>query len=209
MSRPVYLKKDSYQRLRWKNGVGYTDQIAIEPAQADLRLGDYLWRISSASIESSSDFSLFPGHDRILVVIQGAGVRLFHRDLGHEFNDSVDVEPFEPYEFPGDIPSRCELIDGPVRDLSVFHKKGEISASVDVIHLDGEATWDWTPQGQWSFLFAARGRFEVAVTETGVQSLDTGESLRSDLDSSCYSESFPVAAHSPGSILLSIAIWRT
>lgn len=208
MPRPILLRKDTYLRSRWKNGLGYTDQIAIEPADADLRLGNYLWRISSASIENASDFSLFPDHDRALMVLSGAGLRLFHQDVEHDFDDTIELPPFEPYEFPGDIKSRCELVDGPVQDLSIFHRKGVVGASIEVIRFDGETTWDWAPQGQWSFLFAARGKFEVAVTDSEMESLQTGDSLRSDLGTSSYLESFPVAAHEANSIALAICLWK-
>lgn len=62
------LKKSGFQRSVWKNGLGFTDQIAIYPHEAELKRGEFLWRISSARIERDSPFSAFPEHDRILLV---------------------------------------------------------------------------------------------------------------------------------------------
>src|SRR4051812_7066019 len=100
----------SYTRSRWKNGLGYTDQIAIYPGGADLKKGDFLWRLSSAKIEQRSGFSLFPEHDRVLVVVKGEGLGLAHTFEEGEPEEFAEVHPFMPYEFPGDVPSRCELL---------------------------------------------------------------------------------------------------
>src|SRR5207253_2061990 len=75
MPDPFLVRRDSYPRSLWRNGLGHTDQIAIEPPTAKLAAGDYLWRISTAQIARGSEFSLFPEHDRILVILAGAGVR--------------------------------------------------------------------------------------------------------------------------------------
>ncbi|NBS41943.1 hypothetical protein EBS80_04795 [bacterium] len=56
----------------------FTDEIAIYPEGASLAKGDFKWRLSSARIESASSFSMFPMHDRVLVVLKGHGIRMAH-----------------------------------------------------------------------------------------------------------------------------------
>lgn len=206
MTRPTLLRKESFVRSLWKNGLGHTDQIAIEPVGSDLRSGNYLWRISSASISNASDFSLFPDHDRALVILSGAGVKLIHEDDG--FQDSTELPPLTPYEFPGDIRSRCELLDGPVKDLSVFFRKGEVSATLDVVRLDGDSVWNWEPRAAWSFIFAVQGDFEVAMDEDRIETLTAGDAFHTVSDGVESQAIYPVVPHLGGSTLVSIKLWR-
>jgi environmental stress-induced protein Ves len=169
------LRESDYQRTPWKNGLGFTDQIAIHPVTADLRRGDFLWRLSSARIERDAPFSPFPKHDRVLVVLDGAGVRLSHTYEPGEEADTVDLPPLEPYEFPGDVPTRCELVDGPIRDLSVFLAKGRVSVLADRVQLEAGQAQDRLVEGNVCFAFVARGEIRV-----GGHSATQGESLRID-----------------------------
>jgi environmental stress-induced protein Ves len=207
MNRPELLKQDAYQRSQWKNGLGYTDQIAIEPADAKLQLGNYLWRVSSASISTASDFSIFPDHDRALVILSGTGVRLTHRDEEGGFSETVDLPPLEPYEFPGDIRSRCDLLGGPVRDLSVFFRKGEVSTSLEIVPFESETVWEWNPRATSNLLFAVRGGFEIALSEDETHSLVAGDTVRWDHSGPHDPKVFPVVPHTADSVLVSISLW--
>ncbi len=206
MNRPILVPKTSYTRLQWKNGLGYTDQIGIEPVGADLRAGNYDWRISTASITNASDFSVFPDHDRALVILNGGGLRLFHKD--EEFEDSVELPPFEIYEFPGDIRSRCELIDGPVQDLSVFFRKGVTNAEVEVVRISEETAWNWTPRANWNYLVAIAGDFEVCTVGEETETLARGNAFTYAGPATDEELSFPVVPHGSGSVLVSIALWK-
>jgi environmental stress-induced protein Ves len=170
--RITQLRASQFKRSLWKNGLGWTDQIAISPETADLRRADFDWRLSSARIEQGSDFSPFPEHDRILVVIEGAGLRLAH--AGHP--GPVELPPGEAYEFSGDVPTRCELIDGPVRDFSVFLRKGRVSGLVEGAAISGDSPLEWDPQGETAFAFCLSGSFAVG----GLQ-VAAGDAIRIDL----------------------------
>jgi environmental stress-induced protein Ves len=58
--------------MPWRNGQGMTREIAREPAAGE----NFLWRLSIAEIAASCDFSLFPGYDRTIALIEGAGMLL-------------------------------------------------------------------------------------------------------------------------------------
>jgi environmental stress-induced protein Ves len=60
--------------MPWKNGGGVTTEIAISPAAATL--SEFDWRVSIARIETTGPFSAFPGIDRTLAVLSGAGLTL-------------------------------------------------------------------------------------------------------------------------------------
>ncbi len=180
------IPRGSFKRQIWKNGLGHTDEIAIEPPGAELRRADFLWRLSSARIEQSSAFSVFPHHDRVLLVLEGDGLRLSHPFEGVDGpTESMDLPPLEPYEFPGDVSSQCELLGGPITDLSVFVRKGEAEAQVEVAEVGPGETYAWQPGGRWNFAIAARGAFRVGPYELGDPlgaALAPGDACRLDLD---------------------------
>jgi environmental stress-induced protein Ves len=177
MIRFQSISRSSYRRSTWKNGLGYTDEIAIHPPGSDLRRGDFLWRLSSAQIAQASPFSVFPHHDRILVILSGAGVRLFHRfDEQDPEEERVELPTMNAYEFPGDIQSRCELIDGTVTDFSIFIRKAEAEAMVDTIQLRSDEPYPWTPNGRWNFIFAAQGGIQLR-TPSQVFEIENGDCL--------------------------------
>ncbi len=171
-----YLRSSDYARTPWKNGLGFTDQIAIHPAGADLRRGDFVWRLSSARIERASPFSPFPRHDRVLVILSGAGVRLTHTFEEGDEPEVVEVAPMEPYEFPGDVPTHCELADGPVVDLSVFFAKG-LDAQVEVLELGPGENLSIPFDASTGFVFVARGSVRWSSAE-----VSPGDCLRIDGD---------------------------
>lgn len=57
----------------WKNGRGVTEDLV---AEVDELTGDFLWRISIASIDRDSAFSEFQGSDRLLMPLSSEGLRL-------------------------------------------------------------------------------------------------------------------------------------
>lgn len=169
-----------YLRSRWKNGLGATEQIAIHPKTADLGRGDFDWRISTAVIERSSDFSLFPEHDRVLLAF--SPLRLIHPD------GRVELKPLEPYAFSGARATRAELLtEAPVRDLGVLFRRGRVKAGIHV----GAKRAD----GDWNFIFAAGGALTLAKL-----TLSAGETARVDRG--------PLELSGPGIALL-ISIHRT
>ena len=53
----------------WKNGGGVTREVAAFPDGAGF--DDFLWRISMAEVRADGPFSVFPGVDRVLAVLEG------------------------------------------------------------------------------------------------------------------------------------------
>jgi environmental stress-induced protein Ves len=110
--------------MPWKNGGGTTTEIAVHPEGAGL--GDFLWRVSMASVESEGPFSAFPGIDRTLTILGGEGIR-----LSVDGQEAVVLTPGSPpFAFAGDVPASATLIGGPVRDLNVMTRRGVVSHRV-------------------------------------------------------------------------------
>lgn len=124
------LNPADYRSMPWKNGGGRTTEIACHPPAA--ALDDFLWRVSIADVARDGPFSLFPGVERTIVLLDGGGMRLT--------GGGCDVElrtRFEPYRFSGDEAIECTLLAGPVRDFNAMIRHGEARGSVTVVAGDG------------------------------------------------------------------------
>ncbi|PXA90705.1 hypothetical protein DMC25_02460 [Caulobacter sp. D4A] len=108
----------------WKNGGGTTWEIAAQPPGAGMDAFD--WRLSIAQVAAPGPFSVFPGVDRVLTVIAGAGLRLAVDGLGEVLLD----ETSSPLAFPGDAPAAAMLDGGPIRDLNLMVRRGAWSGRV-------------------------------------------------------------------------------
>ncbi|WP_373378419.1 HutD family protein [Cupriavidus nantongensis] len=111
---------------RWKNGGGNTREIAVWPTGAGM--DDFVWRLSVADIESDGPFSAFPGIDRQIVLLDGAGVTL-RADDGSFSHRLASVG--EPFAFSGDTSLQATLLDGATRDFNVMTRRGHCRARVE------------------------------------------------------------------------------
>ena len=68
------IPPSQFNRVRWKNGQGYTLELAIDSGN----LPNYDWRISIASVTESGAFSNFSGYRRNQVLLQGDGDYINH-----------------------------------------------------------------------------------------------------------------------------------
>jgi len=111
------LRAASYRRMPWKNGGGETIEMAVSPAGASFDTFD--WRLSMAHVGAPGPFSLFPGIDRTLSVISGAGLTL---QLPERKPTTLD-RCAAPFAFPGDVAVDSTLVDGPIDDLNVMTRR--------------------------------------------------------------------------------------
>ena len=107
-----HLPATGYVTLPWKNGLGVTDEICLGPETADRDAFDL--RISRASIAADAAFSAFPGVERIITVIEGAGLRLDFAD------HSALLALGEPYRFDSGLTPVGIPLAGTVRVLNVM-----------------------------------------------------------------------------------------
>ncbi len=119
------IAKAQYRAMPWKNGQGITHEIAREPAAGD----SFLWRLSVAEVAADGDFSLFPGIDRTISLIEGAGMVL---DFDEAPAARIDRK-FQPFDFSGDWHCRCRLIGGPIRDFNLMVDRSRMRAGTAVM----------------------------------------------------------------------------
>jgi len=113
--------------VHWKNGGGITREIAVWPPGAGM--DDFAWRVSVADIAADGPFSAFPGVDRQIALLSGAGVRL--RAADGSFDHAL-VRVGEPFAFPGETGVQATLVDGVTRDFNVMTRRGRCRARIDV-----------------------------------------------------------------------------
>jgi len=101
----------------WKNGGGLTREVAAFPPGADLDA--FEWRISLAEVAADGPFSTFPGVDRVLTVVQGAGLLLTVDDRMLALDAASP-----PLAFPGEAAVTARLTDGAISDLNVMVRRG-------------------------------------------------------------------------------------
>jgi environmental stress-induced protein Ves len=113
----------------WKNGGGFTREIALHPLGATM--DDFQWRVSTAEVAADGPFSRFEGVDRTLVILAGAGF-----DLAIGNAPPVRLTPgSEPLAFAADTPTAATLLTGPVTDLNVMVRRGLWSAQVEYLEI--------------------------------------------------------------------------
>ncbi|WFU08695.1 HutD family protein [Rhizobium sp. CB3090] len=150
------LRASDHKRMPWKNGGGETVEIAVSPEGAGL--ADFDWRVSMATVATDGPFSVFPGIDRTLSILDGGGMTLFIE--GRERERLTQAS--EPLSFAADAPTSATLIDGTIMDLNVMTRRGRFTHSVQRISVDGTA--EVTFKGGTSLVRCHRGDAEIDGT---------------------------------------------
>ncbi|HXH02033.1 MAG TPA: HutD family protein, partial [Candidatus Competibacteraceae bacterium] len=167
------LTPDHYRVMPWKNGQGSTTEIAVHPPGAGL--DEFTWRLSIAEIGQDGPFSAFPGVDRTILLLVGAGMVL-------EFDEApahVLLERrFVHFSFRGEWHTQCRLLDGPVRDVNVMTVRARARHRVEVLHL-AERPERRALAGDVTLLHALEGGLRVHGP-SGDWSLGPGDTLRLD-----------------------------
>lgn len=133
----------------WKNGGGSTTEVAISPVGAGLDTFD--WRISLATIASDGPFSLFPGVDRTLALVDGPGVLL---DMGEQGKFALTQD--DPViEFPGEAVVNASLTGGQTTDFNVMTRRLRCHHRLGRRTLAGSS--EFAPRGDVTVLFLAEG----------------------------------------------------
>jgi hypothetical protein len=112
----------------WKNGGGVTREIVCQPSGAGMT--DFDWRVSIAHIANDGPFSVFPGVDRVITLLSGAGVHLLSQDgqVDHRLET-----PLAPFAFSGEAPIYARLLAGDCYDFNVMTRRDACSASLQVV----------------------------------------------------------------------------
>ena len=155
------MRYGRYREMPWRNGRGMTREIAREPRAGEV----FAWRLSLAAVEGDCDFSLFAGHRRALVLVEGTALRLRFRGHG-----TCHLGPaMRTVRFEGDWNTHCALPQGPCTDLSLIVRKGLAERGSCILRAPvvlgiRSARRLVLPRGLYGALFALEG--SIAISES-------------------------------------------
>jgi len=158
------LRASDHKRMPWKNGGGETVEITVSPDGAGL--ADFDWRVSMATVATDGPFSVFPGIDRTLSIIDGEGMTLFI-----EGREPVRLtQASDPLPFAADLPTSATLIDGTITDLNVMTRRGKLEHSIRRVGVAGLG--ELVFHGEVALVLCHRGQIDI-----GDQKLSAGDCL--------------------------------
>ncbi len=112
-----------HRAMPWANGLGTSYEVASD-RNAN---GEWTWRVAIAPVVLDGSFSVMPGVDRELVVIEGNGMVL------EVDGESVECSPGQVVRFFGDSVTIARLVGGPVVDLGLMTVRGSVIGSMVVV----------------------------------------------------------------------------
>ena len=162
------LRAADYRRMRWKNGGGWTTELAASANAAEG--GDFDWRISIAEIESDGAFSTFPNCDRYIALLDGPGM-----ELQFDAGEPVRLEQRLRFvRFAGEAKAFGRLLGGAVRDFNVMIRRDAVRA--EVLHRPLVGPMVFLPEAATTWFIHLVGG-QAALKDVAGMQLEAGESL--------------------------------
>ena len=128
------LTPDDYAKSQWSGGS--TTQMAIEPAGAVYADRDFLWRLSSATVDlEESLFTALPDYDRLIATLSAP------IELCHNGGERFALEPYAVHAFDGGAETQCW---GKCVDFNLMLRKGRASGCARA----GRSGESFRPQGE-------------------------------------------------------------
>jgi environmental stress-induced protein Ves len=160
------LRAADYRRMRWKNGGGWTTELAARAGDG----GDFDWRISIAEIESDGAFSNFPGCDRYIALLDGPGM-----ELQFDVAEPVRLDQRLRFvRFAGEAKAFGRLLGGAVRDFNVIVRRDAVRA--EVLHRPLVGPMVFLPEAATTwFVYLIGG--QAGLKDVAGMQIEAGESL--------------------------------
>ena len=135
----------------WKNGGGRTREIVRVPVDATLDTLD--WRVSIAELSASGPFSTFPSVDRIITLLDGAGIQM--RSCDGVVDHRLRV-PLEPFAFRGEHEIDATLLGGSSTDFNVMTRRATTRAELAIVRAPTTL-----PETRAGVLYVAHGQWRI------------------------------------------------
>ena len=151
----------------WSGGT--TTQLLIAPEGAHYAARDFLWRVSSATVElDESDFTPLPEYERLIATLRG-GITLMHNG-----GAPICLQPYEVHAFSGGDRTHST---GRCTDFNLMLRRGQAEGSMEAVFLGaGEERAFTAEDAVQTLLYAAEGACTVTIGAERVALLH-GESL--------------------------------
>jgi uncharacterized protein len=144
--KTILHKVTTSKTIAWANGT--STELFIFPENGDFLTRDFLFRISTATVEAeTSTFSFFEGVERTLMILEGK------LTLDHVGRYTKELKTFDQDNFSGEWDTKSK---GKVKDFNLMCKKG---ASVNVQHFpfSSNETKRLELKGSMGFIYVQSG----------------------------------------------------
>jgi uncharacterized protein len=112
--------------MPWANGAGVTREVVAEPAD------EWTWRLSVADVTTDGPFSMLPGVQRSIALLEGDGFVLHFGDGRRH----VITTPHQPLPFSGGDEVMCTLVGSAVSDLNLMERSGQRTLELSFMTLE-------------------------------------------------------------------------
>lgn len=137
---------DGRTTINWASGT--STEIFIYPSDGSFAERDFLFRISTATVEAEeSTFTFFEGITRHLMILKG------NLELIHEGRYTKELKPYEQDTFSGEWPTKAK---GKVTDFNLMVKDGA-TGSLSHDHIETGQTAAFTGTTGYDFIYLATG----------------------------------------------------
>lgn len=137
--------------MPWKNGGGFTDEIAIDPPEAQFPQAPFAWRLSSAHVATSGPFSQFPGYQRLISWLSGGELELLFVARREVLKKGTVLQFAGEESVIGSL-----LSDSPVQDVNLIYDPRKVTVDFRYIEL-AETGLTLNAKGANSFIIGVEG----------------------------------------------------
>lgn len=159
--------KAEYETTAWSGGT--TTQLLIAPEGANYAARDFLWRVSSATVElDESDFTSLPDYERLIATLRGEIA------LTHNGGAPLQLRPYEVHAFSGGDRTHSS---GRCTDFNLMLRRGRAEGTMETVLLGAGQRRELAPSGaEQTLLYAAEGDCTVMFGTESIE-LHPGETL--------------------------------
>lgn len=160
------LTAAAYAVSRWSGGS--TTQLYIYPETALYADRDFIFRVSSALVETEeSTFTALPAYDRLIAPLKGSMA------LSHNGGPETVLRPYETHAFDGADETRSR---GVCTDFNLMCRKGAASGAIYPVLVQGGPVTLRDAGKKLRLLYCAEGAASVMISG-GTLTLAAGETL--------------------------------
>lgn len=152
--RIEHIKASELITNKWTGGT--TTELAIYPKDAEYKNQNFLFRISTATVETEkSNFTKLPDVSRKLMILDG------EIKIEHENHHSKMIKKFEQDAFSGDWDTKsC----GKAVDFNLM-TKGNCSGEMQAIIIDNLKTISLKPEFKYYGFYIYRGEIKISIQD--------------------------------------------
>ncbi|SFR64688.1 HutD family protein [[Clostridium] aminophilum] len=169
------VHRDDYKTTDWSGGK--TTEIGIAPKGSEYADRDFLWRLSSATVDvEESEFTSLPDYNRIIMTLSG------DISLSHNGERMIDLPEFTPHRFDGGDKT---VSIGKVTDFNLMLRKGVCEGTVVPLRMQPGESVDLfsmlvqdVPAPDEVMVYCYRGKLTVKDEDDKEHRIECGDTLR-------------------------------